>query len=102
MEINQIMATTRVYVKAAYSVKPLVDRYFAQETHDGKTVDGRDTAVQLYLNILMIEAIKIKYNQTIKETKLNLRGYFGNIINEAYCDEIAERLYLAVKAYMEE
>nr|DAH42311.1 MAG TPA: hypothetical protein [Caudoviricetes sp.] len=96
------MATTRVYAKAAYSVKPLVDHYFAQETHYGKTVDGRDTAVQLYLNILMIEAIKIKYNQTIKETKLNLRGYFGNIINEAYCDEIAERLYLAVKAYMEE
>jgi hypothetical protein len=96
------MAITRVYVEAAYSVKPLVDRYFAQETHDGKTVHGCDTTVQLYLNILMIEAIKIKYNQTIKETKLNLRGYFGNIINRAYCDEIAERLYLAVKAYMEE
>lgn len=102
MGINQTMATTGVYAEAAYSVKPLVDHYFAQETHDGKTVDGRDTAAQLYFNILMIEAIKIKYDQTIKETKLNLRGYFGNIINRAYCDEIAERLYLAVKAYMEE
>lgn len=96
------MVTTKVYAKAAYSVKPLIDYYFAQETHDGKTADGRDTAVQLYFNILMIEAVKIKYNQTIKETKLNLRGYFGNIINIAYCDEIAERLYLEVKAYMEE
>lgn len=96
------MVTTKVHVRAAYSVKPLIDYYFAQETHDGKTVDGRDTAVQLYFNILMIEAIKIKYNQTIKETKLNLRGYFENIINRAYCDEIAERLYLEVKAYMEE
>lgn len=96
------MVTTKVYARAAYSVKPLIDYYFAQETHDGKTVDGRDTAAQLYFNILMIEAIKIKYNQTIKETKLNLRGYFGNIINRAYCDEIAERLYLEVKTYMEE
>lgn len=92
----------KFYTEAAYSVRPLVDHYFAQETRNSKTAQGCDTTTQLYYNILTMEAVKIKYKQTIKETKLNLRVYFGNILNEAYCDEIAERLYLAVKAYMEE
>lgn len=87
---------------AAHDVQPLINRYVAQETHSGKTFDNRSVVEQLCYNIIAIESIKVKSGQTIKETKSNLRGYLGNIINKAYCDEIASRIYLATKVYMEE
>ncbi len=87
---------------AAQDVQPLINRYISQETHNGKTFDGRSAVEQLCYNIIAVESVKIKNGQTIKETKNNLRCYLGNIINKAYCDEIASRIYLATKVYMEE
>ena len=87
---------------AAHDVQPLVDRYIAQETLGKTTFDGRSVIKQLCYNIIAIESVKVKNGQTIKETKSNLRCYLGNIINKSYCDEIASRIYLATKVYMEE
>lgn len=87
---------------AAHDVQPLVDRYVTQGTSRGKTFDGRSVIKQLCYNIIAIESLKVKHGQTIKETKANINGYLGSIINRAYCDEIASRIYLATKVYMEE
>ena len=87
---------------AAHDVQPLVDRYITQETLDKMTFDGRSVIKQLCYNIIAIESLKVKYGQTIKETKANITGYMGNILNKSYCDEIASRIYLATKVYMEE
>lgn len=87
---------------AAHDVQPLVDRHITQETLDKMTFDGRSVIKQLCYNIIAIESLKVKYGQTIKETKANITGYMGNILNKSYCDEIASRIYLATKVYMEE
>lgn len=92
----------KVWDLAARDVQPLVDRYVAQETHDGNTLDGRSVVRQLCYNVIAMESVKIKNGQTIKETKDNIYCYLSNIINKAYCDEIAERIYLSTKVYMDE
>ena len=92
----------KVWDLAIRDVQPLINRYVAQETHNGRTFDGRSVIEQLCYNIAAVESAKIKNGQTIKETKDNIRCYIGNIINKAYCEEIASRIYLATKVYMEE
>lgn len=87
---------------AAHDVQPLVDRYITQETLGKTTFDGCSVIKQLCYNIIAIESLKVKYGQTIKETKANITGYMGNILNKSYCDEIASRIYLATKVHMEE
>lgn len=92
----------KVWDLATRDVQTLINRYVARETHDGRTFDGRSVIEQLCYNIAAVESVKIKNGQTIKETKDNIRCYLGNIINKAYCEEIASCIYLATKVYTEE